>query len=272
MTPINLFRRRWGALLHCERELPRRSSRSPAYLHPRRRAGSRQDGGRGRASGPRARPLSRVPAGERTCPGFSTSTSAAGRRSHSGPKVSALRWSRTSPMRSPATSAPAARPVEGTDNIRAEIHSKGSAQALGCPRAGLRARETGGGGRPARFCQEETHVMTEQFSSMEHGAFHVPHLSDTIPEAVFHGQKPSEDRRLSAGFDPAAGRAQPAPRHPRVRASARLPHRRLHRGDRLRTGVRETPATRRADERPAARRPPGRERTLPARPVGWVRS
>ena len=81
-----------------------------------------------------------------------------------------------------------------------------------------------------------------------------------------------EDRRLSAGFDPAAGRAQPAPRHPRVRASARLPHRRLHRGDRLRTGVRETPATRRADERPAARRPPGRERTLPARPVGWVRS
>ena len=30
--------------------------------------------------------------------------------------------------------------------------------------------------------------MTEQFSSMEHGAFHVPHLSDTIPEAVFHGQ------------------------------------------------------------------------------------
>ena len=27
-------------------------------------------------------------------------------------------------------------------------------QALGCPRAGLRARETGGGGRPARFCQE----------------------------------------------------------------------------------------------------------------------
>ena len=30
--------------------------------------------------------------------------------------------------------------------------------------------------------------MTEQFSSMEHDAFHVPHLSDTIPEAVFHGQ------------------------------------------------------------------------------------
>ena len=30
--------------------------------------------------------------------------------------------------------------------------------------------------------------MTEQFSNMEHNAFHVPHLSDTIPEAAFHGQ------------------------------------------------------------------------------------
>ena len=30
--------------------------------------------------------------------------------------------------------------------------------------------------------------MTEQFSSMERDAFHVPYLSDKIPEAVFHGQ------------------------------------------------------------------------------------
>ena len=30
--------------------------------------------------------------------------------------------------------------------------------------------------------------MTEQFSSMEHDRFHVPYLSDKIPEAVFHGQ------------------------------------------------------------------------------------
>ena len=29
--------------------------------------------------------------------------------------------------------------------------------------------------------------MTEQFSSMEHDAFHVSYLSDKIPEAVFHG-------------------------------------------------------------------------------------
>ena len=30
--------------------------------------------------------------------------------------------------------------------------------------------------------------MTEQFSSREHDAFHVPYLSDKIPEAVFLGQ------------------------------------------------------------------------------------
>ena len=31
-------------------------------------------------------------------------------------------------------------------------------------------------------------VLTEQFSSREHDAFHAPHLSDTIREAAFHGQ------------------------------------------------------------------------------------
>ena len=77
---------------------------------------------------------------------------------------------------------------EGTDNIRAEIHSKGSAQALGCPRAGLRARETGGGGRPARFCQEQMHVLAEQFGSTEHDGFRVPYLSDKTLEAAFNGQ------------------------------------------------------------------------------------
>jgi len=66
---------------------------------------------------------------------------------------------------------------EGTDNIRAEIHSKGSAQApewLPEPAAG-RGR-TVGGGKPARFCQEETGVLTEQFSSREHDAVHVPYM------------------------------------------------------------------------------------------------
>ena len=77
------------------------------------------------------------------------------------------------------------RAGQGTDNIRAEIHSKGSAQALGCPRAGLRARETGGGGRPARFCQEETHVLAEQFGTTEHDGFRGPYLSGNTPEAAF---------------------------------------------------------------------------------------
>ena len=80
---------------------------------------------------------------------------------------------------------------QGTDNIRAEIHSKGSAQALGCPRAGLRARETGGGGRPARFCQEETHVLAEQFSSMEHDARSVFRISQTKRSKPHSMDRPS---------------------------------------------------------------------------------
>ena len=44
------------------------------------------------------------------------------------------------------------------------------------------------GRRPAGFCQEQTLVLTEQFSSMERDAFHVSYVSDKIPEAVFHGQ------------------------------------------------------------------------------------
>ena len=44
------------------------------------------------------------------------------------------------------------------------------------------------GRRPAGFCQEQTLVLTEQFSSMERDAFHVSYLSDKTPEAVFHGQ------------------------------------------------------------------------------------
>ena len=42
--------------------------------------------------------------------------------------------------------------------------------------------------RPAGFCQEQTPVLTEQFSSMECDAFYVSYLSDKIREAVFHSQ------------------------------------------------------------------------------------
>ena len=42
--------------------------------------------------------------------------------------------------------------------------------------------------RPARFCQAQTPVLAEQFSSREHDAFRVPYLSDKAPEDEFHGQ------------------------------------------------------------------------------------
>ena len=45
-----------------------------------------------------------------------------------------------------------------------------------------------GTGSDRWFCQEETLVLIEQFSSMECDAFHVSYLSDKTPEAVFNGQ------------------------------------------------------------------------------------
>ena len=44
------------------------------------------------------------------------------------------------------------------------------------------------GRRPAGFCQEQTLVMTEQFSSMKCDGFHIPYLLDKLLEAPFHGQ------------------------------------------------------------------------------------
>ena len=44
------------------------------------------------------------------------------------------------------------------------------------------------GRRPAGFCQEQTLLMTEQFSRMERHAFNGSYLSDKIPKAVFLGQ------------------------------------------------------------------------------------
>ena len=72
---------------------------------------------------------------------------------------------------------------------------------LGCSRAGLRARETGGGGgRPARFCQEKTLGLAEQSGSTEHDGFRVPYLSGNTPKPH------SMDRPVAR----AAGRAQRA--------------------------------------------------------------
>ena len=41
------------------------------------------------------------------------------------------------------------------------------------------------GRRAAGFCQEQTFVLTGQFSSMERDAFHVSYLSDKIPEDAY---------------------------------------------------------------------------------------
>ena len=44
------------------------------------------------------------------------------------------------------------------------------------------------GRRPAGFCQEQTLVMIEQFSSIERDELHIPYLLYKILETVFHGQ------------------------------------------------------------------------------------
>ena len=68
---------------------------------------------------------------------------------------------------------------------------QGDLASVGLEKSGIAnqtdARDVGFGDRHG-FCQEQTLVMIEQFSSMEHDRFHVPYLSDKIPEAVFHGQ------------------------------------------------------------------------------------
>ena len=88
------------------------------------------------------------------------------------------------------------------------------------------------GRRPAGFCQEQTLVLAEQFSSMERDAFHVAYLSDKILEAVFHGQAVKTVAYLRASTAQQDLRSQRFA----ILEYARLPHRRLHRGNRLWTG------------------------------------
>ena len=86
---------------------------------------------------------------------------------------------------------------------------QGDLASAGFEKAGF-ANQTGArrrrGRRPAGFCQEQTLVLTEQFSSMKHDAFHVSYLSYKIPEAVFHGQavKTVAYLRVSTAQDAAA--------------------------------------------------------------------
>ena len=88
-------------------------------------------------------------------------------------------------------------------------------------------------GKPARFCQEETHVLAEQFSSMEHDAFRVPYLSDKTLETAFNGQARRPRRsttlrieRLHRGTPDGSTEADERPLqrgdHPVVRELSRL--------------------------------------------------
>ena len=63
-----------------------------------------------------------------------------------------------------------------------------SASPRVAPEPASRRGETGGVGKPARFCQEKTHVLAEQFGTTEHDGFRGPYLSGNTPEAAFHGQ------------------------------------------------------------------------------------
>ena len=64
-------------------------------------------------------------------------------------------------------------------------------------------RESDGGERcldrrPARGCQEQTHVLAEQCSRMERDAFHGPYLSAKIPEAAWYKSAVQEKARVGA--------------------------------------------------------------------------
>ena len=80
------------------------------------------------------------------------------------------------------------------------------------------------GWRPAGFCQEQTPVLTEQFSSMERDAFHVPYLSNKTPEDVFNGQavKPVAYLRVSTAQQNLRSQRLAILR---VRTQTQLPHR-----------------------------------------------
>ena len=93
-------------------------------------------------------------------------------------------------------------PGEGTDHIRAEIHCKGSAQAIGC----FPSRPQGGG-RPAAAGDRRDSVRNKDSfwpnssAAWNMNAVRVPHLSDKMPDAAFHGQ----------AVDRTAGRAAARP-------------------------------------------------------------
>ena len=66
----------------------------------------------------------------------------------------------------PSASAPPPARHKGTDQIPCGKYTpRAQLRPLGAPEPASGRRETGGGGRPARLCQEETHVLAEQFGT-----------------------------------------------------------------------------------------------------------
>ena len=141
---------------------------------------------------------------------------------------------------------------------------------VGRPRESWRRESDGGerrrGRRPARGCQAQTHVLAEQCSRREQDAFHGPYLSAKIPEAAFHGQAVKTVASL---------RVSTAPQDVRSQRLAILEYARHH-DVRIDAFIEATASgqasdkrrrPRRADAPPPARRPVGRQRTLPARSV-----
>ena len=78
-----------------------------------------------------------------------------------------------------------ARPASRSSRVPTRSVRKYTARAQlkpsGAPEPASGRGETGGGGRPARFCQEQTLVLAEQFGSTEHDGFRVPYLSENNP-------------------------------------------------------------------------------------------
>ena len=96
------------------------------------------------------------------------------------------------------------------------VGADGDQRSVGRPRESWPRESDGGerrrGRRPARGCQAQTHVLTEQCSRREQDAFHGPYLSAKIPEAAFHGQavKTVASLRVSTAHRTCAASASPS--------------------------------------------------------------
>ena len=105
--------------------------------------------------------------------------------------VRVLRMDRPGGRRAPArwrmnlgglTWATARRQVRVPTRSVRKYTARAQLKPSGAPEPASGRGETGCCGRPARFCQEQTHVLAEQFGSTEHDGFRVPYLSGNTPK------------------------------------------------------------------------------------------